>query len=88
MLGNGVTVRPLIKTTAETGFNQALFADLVVPDRYRLGAVGEGWKVAMTTLTQELGAAALVNPTSGGCCSKRKGVARRRLRGALLVRML
>ena len=65
-LGNGVTVRPLIKMTGETGFNEVLFEDLVVPDRYRLGAVGEGWKVAMTTLTHERGAAALVNPSSGG----------------------
>ena len=65
-LGNGVTVRPLIKMTGETGFNEVLFDDLVVADRYRLGAVGEGWKVAMTTLTHERGAAALVNPSSGG----------------------
>ena len=65
-LGNGVTVRPLIKMTGETGFNEVLFDDLVVSDRYRLGEVGEGWKVAMTTLTHERGAAALVNPSSGG----------------------
>ena len=65
-LGEGVNVRPLIKMTGETGFNEVLFEDLVVPDRYRLGAVGEGWKVAMTTLTHERGAAALVNPSSGG----------------------
>ena len=64
--GNGVTVRPLIKMTGETGFNEVLFDDLVVSDRYRLGEVGAGWKVAMTTLTHERGAAALVNPSSGG----------------------
>ncbi|MYE10712.1 MAG: acyl-CoA dehydrogenase [Gammaproteobacteria bacterium] len=72
-LGNGVTVRPLIKMTGETGFNQVLFDDLVVPDRYRLGAVGEGWKVAMTTLTHERGAAALVNPASGGMPLEEEG---------------
>lgn len=65
-LGNGVTVRPLIKMTGETGFNEVLFDDLVVSDRYRLGEVGAGWKVAMTTLTHERGAAELVNPSSGG----------------------
>ena len=72
-LGNGVTVRPLIKMTGETGFNEVLFDDLVVSDRYRLGAVGEGWKVAMTTLTHERGAAALVNPAAGGMPLEEEG---------------
>ena len=72
-LGNGVTVRPLIKMTGETGFNEVLFDDLVVSDRYRLGAVGEGWKVAMTTLTHERGAAALVNPAAGGMALEEGG---------------
>jgi alkylation response protein AidB-like acyl-CoA dehydrogenase len=54
---NGVTVRPLIKITGETGFNEVLFEDLVVPDTMRLDDVGKGWTVAMTTLTYERGAA-------------------------------
>jgi alkylation response protein AidB-like acyl-CoA dehydrogenase len=53
----GVTVRPLIKITGETGFNEVLFEDVVIPDTHRLDEVGEGWKVAMTTLTYERGAA-------------------------------
>jgi alkylation response protein AidB-like acyl-CoA dehydrogenase len=53
----GVTVRPLIKMTGETGFNEVLFEDLVVPDSQRLDEVGKGWSVAMTTLTYERGAA-------------------------------
>ena len=53
----GVTVRPLIKITGETGFNEVLFEDLVVPDSLRLDEVGKGWNVAMTTLTYERGAA-------------------------------
>jgi alkylation response protein AidB-like acyl-CoA dehydrogenase len=53
----GVTVRPLIKITGETGFNEVLFEDLVVPDTLRLDAVGKGWTVAMTTLLYERGAA-------------------------------
>jgi alkylation response protein AidB-like acyl-CoA dehydrogenase len=52
-----VTVRPLIKVTGETGFNEVLFEDLVVPDTARLDEVGKGWNVAMTTLTYERGAA-------------------------------
>jgi len=53
----GVTVRPLIKMTGETGFNEVLFEDVVVPDKLRLDEVGKGWTVAMTTLTYERGAA-------------------------------
>ena len=46
----GVTVRPLIKITGETGFNEVLFEDVVVPDTLRVDEVGKGWTVAMTTL--------------------------------------
>jgi alkylation response protein AidB-like acyl-CoA dehydrogenase len=53
----GVTVRPLIKMTGETGFNEVLFEDVVVPDALRVDAVGKGWTVAMTTLLYERGAA-------------------------------
>jgi alkylation response protein AidB-like acyl-CoA dehydrogenase len=53
----GVTVRPLIKMTGESGFNEVLFEDAVVPDANRLDEVGKGWTVAMTTLTFERGAA-------------------------------
>jgi alkylation response protein AidB-like acyl-CoA dehydrogenase len=53
----GVTVRPLIKMTGETGFNEVLFEDLHVPDSLRLDDVGKGWTVAMTTLLHERGAA-------------------------------
>jgi alkylation response protein AidB-like acyl-CoA dehydrogenase len=52
----GVTVRPLIKLTGETGFNEVLFEDVRIPDANRLDAVGRGWTVAMTTLTAERGA--------------------------------
>ena len=65
-LGKGVTVRPPIKLTGETGFNEVLFEDFVVEDRYRLDEVGTGWNVAMTTLAHERGAGALVTPSSGG----------------------
>lgn len=52
----GVTVRPLIKMTGETGFNEVLFEDVVVPDDLRVDEVGKGWTVAMTTLLYERGA--------------------------------
>ncbi len=53
----GVTVRPLVKLTGESGFNEVLFEDAIVSDRLRLDEVGKGWTVAMTTLTYERGAA-------------------------------
>ena len=65
-VGKGVTVRPLIKLTGETGFNEVIFDDLVIEDKYRLDAVGAGWKVAMTTLAHERGAGLLVTPAAGG----------------------
>jgi len=65
-LGKGVTVRPLIKMTGETGFNEVLFDDLEIDDGMRLDDVGKGWQVAMTTLAHERGAGPLVTPQSGG----------------------
>lgn len=65
-LGKGVTVRPLIKMTAETGFNEVIFEDLEIDDRMRLDEVGKGWEVAMTTLAHERGAGKFVTPHSGG----------------------
>ncbi|MBM68412.1 MAG: acyl-CoA dehydrogenase [Haliea sp.] len=65
-LGNGVTVRPLIKITGETGFNEVIFDNLEVDDRYRLDELGKGWQVAMTTLLHERGAGELQTPRSGG----------------------
>ncbi len=65
-LGKAVTVRPLIKMTGETGFNEVIFEDLAVDDGYRLDEVGKGWQVAMTTLAHERGAGEMVTPSSGG----------------------
>ena len=69
-LGKGVTVRPLIKMTGETGFNEVLFEDLEVDDAYRLDELGKGWQVAMTTLLFERGAGNLVTPRAGGLKSR------------------
>jgi len=71
-IGNGVTVRPLIKMTGETGFNEVIFEDLVVEDKYRLDEVGAGWKVAMTTLAHERGAGLLTTPSSGGMVTQQE----------------
>jgi alkylation response protein AidB-like acyl-CoA dehydrogenase len=49
----GVEVRPLHQITGEAEFNEVFFTDARVPDDCRLGGVGEGWHVAVTTLMNE-----------------------------------
>lgn len=49
----GVDIRPLRQITGEAEFNEVFLTDVVVPDGYRLGAVGEGWQVANMTLNNE-----------------------------------
>lgn len=48
-----VTVRPLKQMSGGADFNEVFFDDLVVPDSERLGEVGDGWRVALTTLMSE-----------------------------------
>jgi alkylation response protein AidB-like acyl-CoA dehydrogenase len=69
-LGNSVTVRPLIKITGETGFNEVIFDNLEVDDSFRLDELGKGWQVAMTTLLHERGAGELQTPRAGGLRAK------------------
>jgi alkylation response protein AidB-like acyl-CoA dehydrogenase len=49
----GVTVRPLRQITGEAHFNEIFFDDVRVPDSQRLDEVGNGWRVALTTLMNE-----------------------------------
>jgi alkylation response protein AidB-like acyl-CoA dehydrogenase len=49
----GVEVRPLRQITGEAEFNEVYLTDVRVPDADRLGDVGEGWRVSMTTLSNE-----------------------------------
>jgi alkylation response protein AidB-like acyl-CoA dehydrogenase len=49
----GVEVRPLVQITGEAEFNEVYFTDVRIPDAERLGEVGEGWRVALTTLMNE-----------------------------------
>ncbi|MBY5161990.1 acyl-CoA dehydrogenase family protein [Salsipaludibacter albus] len=49
----GVEVRPLHQITAEAEFNEVYLDDVHVDDDMRLGEVGGGWSVSMTTLMNE-----------------------------------
>jgi alkylation response protein AidB-like acyl-CoA dehydrogenase len=49
----GVDVRPLRHIGGEVDFNEVFLDDVRVPDSYRVGAVGDGWRVAGATLAGE-----------------------------------
>lgn len=53
MKSPGVEVRPIKQVNGQSGFNEVFFTDLRIPDHQRLGAVGQGWKVSLTTLMNE-----------------------------------
>jgi alkylation response protein AidB-like acyl-CoA dehydrogenase len=49
----GVEVRPLRQLTGDAEFNEVWMRDARIDDAWRLGEVGAGWSVAMTTLMNE-----------------------------------
>jgi alkylation response protein AidB-like acyl-CoA dehydrogenase len=53
MTSPGVEVRPLRQITGQAEFNEVYLTDVQVPETDRLGAVGEGWRVSITTLANE-----------------------------------
>jgi alkylation response protein AidB-like acyl-CoA dehydrogenase len=53
MTDPGVDVRPLRQLTGESEFNEVFLTDVRIPDSYRLGAEGAGWKIANATLNNE-----------------------------------
>ncbi len=53
MSAAGVTVRPLRQINGDEEFNEVYLEDVFVPDDSVLGAIGDGWSVARTTLAAE-----------------------------------
>ena len=53
MKSPGIEVRPIKQISGGANFNEVYFTDVRVPDDQRLGAVGQGWQVALTTLMNE-----------------------------------
>ncbi|MFZ8948202.1 MAG: acyl-CoA dehydrogenase family protein [Ilumatobacteraceae bacterium] len=71
MRAPGVEVRPLRQITGEAEFNEVYLTDTRIPDDQRIGAEGEGWRVALTTLMNERtaigsGGAGSSKPVRGG----------------------
>jgi alkylation response protein AidB-like acyl-CoA dehydrogenase len=53
MHSKGVEVRPLRQLTGDSDFNEIFLTDVEVPAAQVVGEVGQGWRVAMTTLSHE-----------------------------------
>ena len=53
MRSPGIEVRPVRQISGESHFNEVFLTNVRIPDAQRLGAVGEGWQVALTTLMNE-----------------------------------
>jgi alkylation response protein AidB-like acyl-CoA dehydrogenase len=68
MRSPGVAVRPLRQITGDAACNEGYMTDARVPDAHRIGDVGEGWRVALTTLMNERSAIG-----GGGGGSRRRG---------------
>ena len=69
MKSPGVEVRPLRQITGEAEFNEVYMTDVRVPDEHRIGAEGEGWRAALTTLMNErnaIGGGGGGGPKKGG----------------------
>ena len=49
----GVEIRPIHQMSGGSNFNEVYFTDVRIPDAQRLGAVDDGWKVALVTLMNE-----------------------------------
>jgi len=75
----GVDVQPLKQMNGHASFNQVFFTDAHVPAENLVGRIGEGWKVAMTTLAHERrGADGLSAPAKRGARTGRIYVEERR----------
>jgi len=53
MKSPGVEAKPIKQLSGGANFNEVFFTNVRIPDSQRLGAVGDGWKVSLTTLMNE-----------------------------------
>jgi len=53
MNSDGIDVRPLRQMNGDSHFNEVFLSDVVIPDSNRIGDLGNGWPIALTTLANE-----------------------------------
>ncbi|MEM7730306.1 MAG: acyl-CoA dehydrogenase family protein, partial [Pseudomonadota bacterium] len=53
MKSSGIEARPIRQMSGGSDFNEVFLTDVRIPDAQRLGRVGNGWTVALTTLMNE-----------------------------------
>lgn len=53
MKSPGIEIKPIKQVSGAANFNEVYFTDVRIPDSQRLGAVGDGWRVSITTLMNE-----------------------------------
>ena len=53
MKSPGIEIKPIKQISGDSNFNEVYFNDVRIPDSQRLGAVGQGWQVSITTLMNE-----------------------------------
>lgn len=53
MKSPGIETKPIKQLSGDANFNEVYFTDVRIPDSQRLGEVGQGWQVALTTLMNE-----------------------------------
>lgn len=53
MQAPGLEIKPIKQLTGDSDFNEVYFTDVKVSDSQRLGEVGQGWQVSLTTLMNE-----------------------------------
>jgi alkylation response protein AidB-like acyl-CoA dehydrogenase len=53
MKSPGIEIRPIKQISGHSHFNEVFFTDVRIPDSQRLGPVGAGWQVSLTTLMNE-----------------------------------
>ena len=63
MKSPGIETKPIKQLSGDSNFNEVYFTDVRIPDSQRLGGVGQGWQVSITTLMNERAA---IGTGSGG----------------------
>jgi alkylation response protein AidB-like acyl-CoA dehydrogenase len=66
MKAPGIEIRPIRQINGASNFTEVFFSDVRVRDSHRVGAVGDGWRVAITTLMHERAAVGAGGRTGPG----------------------